>query len=165
MTTLVTGGPSELPGGTTPRAIWLTHSGEETCALGARELGSPSPRAAACRVIELRGELGSGKSTFTRGALRALGVAGTIKSPSYTLLETYDPPGVRVVHLDLYRLNDPDELEHLGLADYHRPGYLWLIEWPEKVVGRLPAPDLRYEFSIEADGHRIERIEFLAPNK
>ena len=144
---------------------WHTRSGEETEALGAAQLGTAPPPAAACRVIELSGELGSGKSTFTRGALRALGVAGTIKSPSYTLLETYDPPGVHVIHLDLYRLNDPEELTHLGLADYHRPGYLWLVEWPEKGAGRLPAPDLRYEFSIGADGHRIERIEFLAPNK
>jgi tRNA threonylcarbamoyladenosine biosynthesis protein TsaE len=144
---------------------WLSHSGDETEALGAKLLGVAPPPDTPCRVVELRGELGSGKSTFTRGALRALGVAGHIKSPSYTLLETYDPPGVRVVHLDLYRLNDPDELEHLGLADYHRPGFLWLIEWPERGAGRLPAPDLRFEFSIGADGHRIERIEFLAPNK
>jgi tRNA threonylcarbamoyladenosine biosynthesis protein TsaE len=145
--------------------LWHTRSGEETEALGARQLGVAPPSGTPCRVIELCGELGSGKSTFTRGALRALGVVGHIKSPSYTLLETYDPPGVRVVHLDLYRLNDPGELEHLGLADYHRPGFLWLIEWPEKGAGRLPVPDLRYEFSIETDAHRIERIEILAPNK
>jgi tRNA threonylcarbamoyladenosine biosynthesis protein TsaE len=145
--------------------VWHTRSGDETEALGARLLGIAPPPGAPCRVIELRGELGSGKSTFTRGALRALGVAGHIKSPSYTLLETYDPPGVRVVHLDLYRLNDPDELEHLGLADYHRPGHLWLIEWPERGAGRLPTPDLRFELSIGPDHHRIERIEILAPVK
>jgi len=145
--------------------VWHTRSGEETEALGARLLGVAPPPATPCRVIELRGELGAGKSTFTRGALRALGVAGHIKSPSYTLLEIYDPPGLRVVHLDLYRLNDPDELEHLGLADYHRPGYLWLIEWPERGAGRLPTPDSRFEFSIGSDHHRIERIEILAPNK
>ena len=147
--------------------VWHTRSGEETEALGARELGLTPIRSAECRIIELRGELGAGKSTFARGALRALGVTGHIKSPSYTLLETYDPPGGRVVHLDLYRLNDPEELEHLGLADYHRPGFLWLIEWPEKGAGRLPTPDLRYEFSIDAGGastHRIERIETFKPN-
>ena len=122
-------------------------------------------RDAPCRVVELRGELGAGKSTFARGALRALGVAGPIKSPSYTLLETYELPGVHAVHLDLYRLKDPEELEHLGLADYHRPGFLWLIEWPERGAGRLPVPDLRFEFSIGPDGHRIERIETSTPNK
>jgi tRNA threonylcarbamoyladenosine biosynthesis protein TsaE len=137
---------------------WLTCSGEETEALGARLLGTPSTDAA-CRVVFLRGELGSGKSTFARGALRALGVQGSIKSPSYTLLETYELPAVTAVHLDLYRLLDPEELEHLGLPDYHRPGFLWLVEWPERGSGRLPPPDLELQFSIESEGHRIERIE------
>ena len=145
--------------------VWLTHSGEETEALGAQLLGTPLARDAECRVVELVGELGSGKSTFARGALRALGVRGPIKSPSYTLLETYESADLHAVHLDLYRLIDPAELENLGLADYHRPGFLWLIEWPERGVGRLPKPDLRFAFSIESDGHRIERIEFLAPTK
>ena len=148
---------------------WHTHSGDETEALGARLLGTPAPREAPCRVVFLRGELGAGKSTFARGVLRALGVQGTIKSPSYTLLETYELPGVSAVHLDLYRLNDPEELEHLGLADYHRPGFLWLIEWPERGAGRLPRSDLRFEFSIDAGGdaggHRIERIETFMATK
>ena len=137
---------------------WHTRSGEETEALGARLLGAPvsdSP----CRVVFLRGELGSGKSTFARGVLRALGVQGPIKSPSYTLLETYELPTITAVHLDLYRLLDPEELEHLGLPDYHRPGFLWLVEWPERGVGRLPEADLQFQFSIGNDGHRIERIE------
>jgi tRNA threonylcarbamoyladenosine biosynthesis protein TsaE len=144
---------------------WLTHSGDETEALGARLLGATPASNAPCRVVELRGELGAGKSTFARGALRALGVSGPIKSPSYTLVETYELPTVTAVHLDLYRLVDPDELEHLGLADYHRPGFLWLVEWPERGVGRLPVPDLRFDFWIGIQGHRIERIEFLAANK
>lgn len=143
---------------------WLTKSGEETEALGARLLGTAQSPGAPCRVIELSGELGAGKSTFARGALRALGVQGSIKSPSYTLVETYELPAVHAVHLDLYRLLDPAELEQLGLADYHRPGFLWLIEWPERAAGRLPVPDLRFAFSIEAEGHRIERIETSRPN-
>jgi tRNA threonylcarbamoyladenosine biosynthesis protein TsaE len=69
------------------------------------------------------------------------------------------------VHLDLYRLKDPGELENLGLADYHRPGQLWLIEWPENGVGRLPSPDVEFHFSIGSGGHRIERIETFRPNK
>ena len=140
---------------------WITRSGEETEALAARLLGEAPPAGAACRVIELSGELGTGKSTFARGALRALGVTGVIKSPSYTLLETYELPGVEALHLDLYRLNDPEELEHLGLADYHRPGTLWLVEWPEKGAGRLPRPDLRFAFSMVDGGHRIERIDIF----
>jgi tRNA threonylcarbamoyladenosine biosynthesis protein TsaE len=148
---------------------WITHSGEETESLGARLLGMPPQSGAPCQVVELSGELGTGKSTFARGALRALGVSGPVKSPSYTLLETYELPGagkpITAVHLDLYRLNDPDELEHLGLADYHRPGYLWLIEWPERAAGRLPRADLRFEFSIVDQGHCIQRIETSMANK
>jgi len=142
---------------------WITRNGEETEALAARLLGTAPPPGTPCRVVELSGDLGSGKSTFARGALRALGVTGAIKSPSYTLLETYELPGIEALHLDLYRLHDPEELEHLGLADYFRPGTLWLVEWPEKGAGRLPRPDLRFEFSILDGGHRIERIEkFMA---
>ena len=148
----------------TPRE-WHTRSGEETEALGARLLGAAVPADTPCRVVFLRGELGSGKSTFARGVLRALGVQGAIKSPSYTLLENYELPGISVVHLDLYRLLDPEELEHLGLPDYHRPGFLWLVEWPERGGGRLPAADLELQFSIGSDGHRIERIETFKPLK
>ena len=141
-----------------PRA-WHTRSGEETESLGARLLGAPGPGDAPCKVVFLRGELGSGKSTFARGVLRALGVQGPIKSPSYTLLEAYELPAITVVHLDLYRLLDPGELEHLGLQDYHRPGFLWLVEWPERGGTRLPDADLQLQFSIGSDGHRIERID------
>jgi tRNA threonylcarbamoyladenosine biosynthesis protein TsaE len=144
---------------------WLTRSGDETEALGARLLGAAPAAGTPCRVVTLYGDLGAGKSTFARGVLRALGVQGPIKSPSYTLVESYELPGIHVLHLDLYRLRDPDELENLGLADYHRPGHLWLIEWPERGAGRLPPADLGFVFSIEKDGHRIERIEFVAPNK
>ena len=116
-------------------------------------------------MITLSGELGAGKSTFARGALRALGARGTLKSPSYTLIESYELPALTVLHLDLYRLRDPEELENLGLADYHRPGFLWLIEWPERGAGRLPPADLGFVFSIAKEGHRIERIEIVAANK
>jgi tRNA threonylcarbamoyladenosine biosynthesis protein TsaE len=145
--------------------FWVTRSGEETEALAARLEGTPPPAGAPCRIIALSGDLGAGKSTFARGALRALGVTGTIKSPSYTLIETYELPTVNVVHLDLYRLKDPDELEHLGLADYHGPGQRWFIEWPENGAGRLPPADVEFRFSITAEGHRIERIETFRPLK
>jgi tRNA threonylcarbamoyladenosine biosynthesis protein TsaE len=144
---------------------WLTRSGEETEALGARLLGVAPASSTPCRVVTLTGDLGTGKSTFARGVLRALGARGPIKSPSYTLVESYELPGIHVLHLDLYRLRDPEELENLGLADYHRPGHLWLVEWPERGAGRLPPADLGFVFSIEKSGHRIERIEFVAPNK
>jgi tRNA threonylcarbamoyladenosine biosynthesis protein TsaE len=145
--------------------VWVTANGEETEKLGAELLGRPPARGEPCRIVTLSGDLGAGKSTFARGALRALGVTGPIKSPSYTLLETYPLAAVTVVHLDLYRLKDPAELEYLGLADYHRPGHLWLIEWPEHGGERIPRADLQFEFTIGADGHRIERIEKFRPTK
>ena len=144
---------------------WVTKSGEETEALAARLKDMLTPGPGAPLVVELSGDLGTGKSTFARGVLRALGVTGPIKSPSYTLLETYELPRLTAVHLDLYRLNDAEELEHLGLADHHRPGFLWLIEWPEKGAGRLPRPDVRFEFSIGDGGHRIQRIETFMATK
>lgn len=143
---------------------WETRSGEETEALGARLLGMP-PKADAPLVVELSGELGTGKSTFARGVLRALGVTGPIKSPSYTLLESYELPTVTAVHLDLYRLNDPDELENLGLSDYYRAGFLWLVEWPERGAGRLPRADQRFEFELADGAHRIQRIETFMATK
>jgi tRNA threonylcarbamoyladenosine biosynthesis protein TsaE len=145
--------------------VWLTRSGEETEALGARLVGDAPAAADRCRVITLSGDLGAGKSTFARGALRALGATGILKSPSYALLESYELPSVHVIHLDLYRLRDPEELENLGLSDFHRPGFLWLVEWPEQGGGRLPAADLGFVFSFANDTHRIERIEFVAPTK
>lgn len=144
---------------------WITRSAEETEALGARLVADSLDVSKACQVVELRGELGSGKSTFARGVLRALGARGALKSPSYTLIEAYELPRVQVVHLDLYRLIDPEELEHLGLADYHQPGFLWLIEWPERGAGKLPAADLRFDFVVGEQGHRIERIETFTARK
>jgi tRNA threonylcarbamoyladenosine biosynthesis protein TsaE len=142
----------------TPTVIagdWRTRDAEATEALGAALLGRRQEGIAPCLIVELTGDLGAGKSTFARGALRALGVTGPIKSPSYTLVETYELPRLTCVHLDLYRLQDANELEHLGLADYHRANHLWLIEWPERGAGRLPAPDLRVRFVIEEGAHHV----------
>lgn len=148
-----------------PDNHWCTHSGEETEALGATLLGQAPPKDIPCRVITLSGDLGAGKSTFVRGALRALGARGPIKSPSYTLMETYELGPVVAVHLDLYRMRDPGELENLGLADFYLPGHLWLIEWPEKGAGHLPPVDLGFVFSIGENGHHIERVESVAVKK
>ena len=100
------------------------------------------PDAGAPLVVYLHGELGAGKTTLARGMLRELGESGPVRSPTYALMAEYEPAGQRVLHLDLYRLNSPDELLALGLAD-HLPGSrLWLIEWPERGEGGgLPAAD------------------------
>ena len=114
-----------------------------TLALGAA-LARTAPRAAsAALTVFLQGELGTGKTTLARALLRELGVAGTVRSPTYTLLEKYELADWQVLHLDLYRLRDATELEHLGLRDELRLGVLVLIEWPERAPLGLPIPDLR----------------------
>ena len=113
------------------------------------------PPAAQPFVLERAGDLGAGKTTFARGFLRELGVSGQIRSPSYALLETYEAGGWQVLHLDLYRLLDPEELENLGVRDYHEGRCLWLVEWPGKGEGYLPRADARLEFQSGATEHTV----------
>jgi tRNA threonylcarbamoyladenosine biosynthesis protein TsaE len=105
-------------------------------------------------VIHLRGTLGAGKTTLARSLLRALGVTGTICSPTYTLMEPYDLPGRRVLHMDLYRIDAPD-LEQLGLDDYPPQETLWLVEWPEKGGALLPPADLDLLLEVSGAGRKI----------
>jgi len=93
-------------------------------------------------VLYLRGELGAGKTTFARALLGALGVGLRIKSPTYSLIESYATGDLAVHHLDLYRIADPGELEWLGLADLTAGTHLLLVEWPERAARALPVSDL-----------------------
>jgi len=86
-------------------------------------------------ILYLQGELGAGKTTLARGLLRELGVTGVVRSPSYTLLESYESGGLRVLHLDLYRLDGAQDLAALGWRDEWTPGALFLVEWPEHAAG------------------------------
>ena len=140
----------------------LCRSAEETAGLGARVAAALGVTDAAPSVLYLRGDLGTGKTTFARGFLRQLGVDTQVRSPTYTLLELYPGATLTALHLDLYRLRSPAELEELGLRDWAQPRHVWLIEWPEKGEGRLPRADLHAAFSIGADGHEV-RLRGMSP--
>jgi tRNA threonylcarbamoyladenosine biosynthesis protein TsaE len=103
-------------------------------------------------IVHLQGDLGAGKSTLARAWLRALGVAGAIRSPTYTLVERYPLPHGEALHLDLYRIGDAAELEFLGLDEAEAK--LWLVEWPERGSRALPAPDLVVALALDGAGRR-----------
>jgi tRNA threonylcarbamoyladenosine biosynthesis protein TsaE len=106
-------------------------------------------------VVYLRGDLGAGKTTLVRGWLRALGVSGPIRSPTYTLVEPYEIGGRSLLHMDLYRLSDAAELEQLGVYDTPPERSVWLVEWPEHAAAGLPPPDLSIFLSVSGAGREI----------
>ncbi len=97
-------------------------------------------------ALYLRGDLGAGKTTFARAYIQSLGFSGYVKSPSYGLLETYEAGGQKILHLDLYRIEDPEELEYLALRDLYDTGSVLMVEWPDRGGHYLPEPDLVLEF-------------------
>jgi tRNA threonylcarbamoyladenosine biosynthesis protein TsaE len=113
----------------------------------ARALGHWQAAAAEPLVIYLEGSLGAGKTTLARALIRGLGHGGRVPSPTYTLVEPYELPWGRVLHLDLYRLADGAELQYLGLGDDLTGRTLLLVEWPRQGGDHLPPPDLELELS------------------
>jgi tRNA threonylcarbamoyl adenosine modification protein YjeE len=109
-------------------------------------------------VVHLEGDLGAGKTTLARALLRALGVTGPVRSPTYTLIERYPVRGGEAAHLDLYRIADPEELGFLGLDELADSALLWLIEWPQRGRGFLPSPDLRIQLAVAAPGRTARLV-------
>lgn len=120
-------------------------------ALGQRLAGVLSGSAA---CVTLSGDLGAGKTTLVRAILRGLGHAGVVRSPTYTLMEEY-PLQRLVLHLDLYRLADPEELDYLGLRDSLSEGPLIFVEWPDRGEGALPEVDIAIQIAYSGDGRRV----------
>lgn len=122
----------------------------ETTQLG-HELAATMPERA---IVYLRGDLGAGKSALARAWLQALGVTGSVKSPTYTLVEQYPIAAGQAAHLDLYRIAESAELDFLGLDELADSARLWLVEWPDRGAGTIPAADLEIELLVEGEGRR-----------
>ncbi len=137
------------------RGIW--HSEDETQAYAQALARNPVIRNC---YIELKGNLGAGKTTLVRHLLRALGVSGRIKSPTYAVVEPHEVDDLAIWHFDFYRFNDPQEWEDAGFRDIFASPGLKLAEWPDQVAGRLPIPDL--SISIELTGDETRHVYFKA---
>lgn len=105
-------------------------------------------------VVYLEGVLGAGKTTLTRGLLAGFGYSGTVKSPTYTLVEPYEFEEFTVYHFDLYRLADPEELDYMGIRDYFTDTSIAIIEWPARGAGFIAAPDLIVRLEVERGARR-----------
>lgn len=141
-------------------AVTLIIEGEEPMVAFGEQLGRAfRPNLSAGATVFLLGDLGAGKTTMSRGVLRAFGHSGAVKSPTYTLVEPYEchvgGMVVQVNHFDLYRLGDPEELEYMGIRDYFAHNSLSLVEWPHRGEGFLPLPDIEVTVSVCGNGRQL----------
>lgn len=133
---------------------WLEERDCERSAKALAEQLAPALRAQGSVLIELRGTLGAGKTTFTRHLLRALGVQGRIKSPSYAVVEPHEADGMLMWHFDFYRFAEPREWEDAGFRDIFGGPGLKLVEWPDKAAGLLPIADLCLDIALNDEDER-----------
>jgi tRNA threonylcarbamoyladenosine biosynthesis protein TsaE len=143
-----------------PDAALTSPSAERTQALG-EALGRALVEVSDAPVIvAIEGELGAGKTTLVQGVMRALGVTGVVRSPTYTLIEPYTRGERSIYHIDLYRIADPREIEPLGIRDLLVRDAILLIEWPSRAAGSLPLPDV--SIAIDYVGASARRIALQA---
>jgi tRNA threonylcarbamoyladenosine biosynthesis protein TsaE len=109
-------------------------------------------------VVHLDGDLGAGKTTLVRGLLRALGDDGSVKSPTYTLVEIHAVSGLNLYHFDFYRLNQPEEYLDAGLDEYFGGSGICVVEWPDRAAPYVPASDIRIGLFVEGSG-RLASIQ------
>jgi len=134
---------------------------ETACAALAAQLAAhlrPVLQTGGSGYIELHGTLGAGKTTFTRHLLRALGVQGRVKSPSYAVVEPHELPDMLIHHFDFYRFNDPQEWEDAGFRDLFAAPGLKLAEWPDKAAGLLPTADLQIHIQTPSSADSEQRM-------
>lgn len=112
-------------------------------------------------LMTFSGEIGAGKTTIIRSLLRALGVSSAIKSPTFSLVESYHCKDVTIHHFDLYRIHQEDELEYLGFRDYFTEQSICCIEWPEHAGKSLPPADIQFNLVIKGAGREM-RIDALS---
>ena len=142
----------DLPAGAGSRISRYLAADADTLALGA----ALAPHVAAGMVIYLSGELGAGKTTLARGVLRGLGHTGSVKSPTFALVEPYNLSRLYLYHFDFYRFTISGELAEAGFREYFRPDAICLVEWPENAAGMLPRADLKIELAAAGSGRQVE---------
>lgn len=134
--------------------IRKSHSGEETAKIATEFANNVHPGAVIC----LRGEMGAGKTVFTAGLCRALGVEDYVTSPTFTVVNEYDGKDLRIYHFDMYRIEDEDELLEIGFEEYLNAGGVCIIEWPQNTEKSLPKH--RIEITIQKCGENEREIIF-----
>ena len=134
---------------------------EAATAAFATQLAAVLTRADLNACIALNGDLGAGKTTFVRHLLRALGVQGNIKSPTYAVVEPYSVAAGEVWHFDFYRFSDPREWEDAGFRDIFASSGLKLCEWSQNAAGVMPAPDLELALDVDDDAQRLVTLKAL----